>query len=207
MKIFMRLFAPVSAVLALLTALSGAVPENTSSIVKITSGVATFDSTTNMPGIGVKGRSNSISGEVSIVRNANGLLLQSINATVPVKTLATGMKVRDEHMRKMIFETAAGDEPDLRFIAESGSCAQRGSDREFACSLSGILQIRGIAKPVDVSLRVKEQSASSDNFKVDGDGSLKLSDYGITPPTQFGVSLANEVKFHLELTGKGSGAQ
>jgi hypothetical protein len=76
-KLFVRLFVPFSAALALLTALSGAVPKNNFSIVRITSGMATFDSTTNMPGIGVKNKSNSISGEVSIVRNANGLLLQS----------------------------------------------------------------------------------------------------------------------------------
>jgi len=209
MKRFMRpsaLIAVVFLAAAVAAVATDPAPENAATLVKVTGGVATFDSTTNMPGIGVKGKSNSMSGEVSVIHTAEGLSLQSINATVPVTTLATGMKMRDEHMRKLIFATSSGDAPDLQFRAEAASCGQHGSGREFTCSLTGNLQIRGIDRPVVVALKVKEQSSDPESFKVDGDGLVKLSDYGITPPTQLGVSLANEVKFHLELQAK-AGAQ
>ena len=31
---------------------------------------------------------------------------------------------------------------------------------------------------------------------------MKLSDYGIEQPSQFGVKTANEIQLHLEFTGK-----
>lgn len=206
MKNTARLFALIFAVFVFSLAANASLPEGAPATVKITSGAARFDSTSNVPGVSVNGKSNAVAGEVNVIDSANGLVLQSIKAILPVNTLTTGMKVRDEHMRKLIFTNSNGEEPDLHFDADNVTCAPRGSGREFGCAVTGRLQIRGIAKPIEVSLRIKQQGAG-EVFKVDGDGLVKLSDYGIAPPTQFGVALANEVKFHVELTGKGQGAQ
>ncbi len=168
--------------------------------VGIESGTAVFESTTNMPGIEVKGKSTALTGRVSVAQDGNNLVLQGIDASLPVSSLATGMKVRDEHMRKYIFTTADGREPDLHFTAENGSCP--GSSRQFACQLTGQLTIRGVTRPAGIRLKVKQPGGPGTAFHVEGDGLVKRSDYGIPPPSQFGVKPSNEVKLHLEFAGK-----
>ena len=44
--------------------------------------------------------------------------------------------------------------------------------------------------------------ADGSAFRAAGDGIVKLSDYGIEQPSQFGVKTSNEIQLHLEFTGK-----
>ena len=190
-------------------ALGGVIPslaQTASNLVEIESGTAAFEASTNMPGIEVKGKSSALTAHVELTRDAEKLVLQRIEASVPVNSLATGMKVRDEHMRRYIFTTPDGKVPDLRFVADSGHCGASTSGREFTCQLAGNLTIRGVARPLNISLHVKEQG-SAGSLRAAGDGLVKLSDYGIEPPSQFGVKPSNDVKFHLEFTGKPKPAQ
>jgi polyisoprenoid-binding protein YceI len=163
------------------------------------SGVTEFEAPTNMPAVSVKGKSNSLQGSVMVSRNADGILLEHLEVWAPVKTLATGMGVRDEHMRKQVFTTAEGQTPDLRFGADKAVCSMR-SGQEFTCAVTGNLSIRGLARPFSMSLKVKQAGQSA--FKAVGDAVVKLSDYEITQPTQFGVKLSNEVKLRFELASK-----
>jgi polyisoprenoid-binding protein YceI len=166
----------------------------------VDSGTASFESTTNVPGIEVKGKSAALSAHVKVTRDANGFAVDEIDATIPVKSLATGMKLRDEHMRKYIFTTAGGQTPDLRFEAGAATCPS--STRGFVCKLAGNLTIRGVSRPAELTLQAKEQSGSTLGFRVEGEGVVKLSDYGISAPSQFGVTPANEVKFRLEFSAR-----
>src|SRR5258708_15350 len=50
--------------------------------------------------------------------------------------------------------------------------------------------------------RVKELSGSTPSYRVEGDGIVKLSEYGIAAPSQFGVKPADEVKLHLDFSAK-----
>ena len=111
------------------------------------------------------------------------------------------MKVRDEHMRKYIFTTADGKEPDLEFAADAVNCTPAAA-HEFTCPVSGSFSIRGVARPFTMQLRVKEQGGSTASYRASGDASVKLSDYGIDPPSQFGVKPTDDVKFHLEFNAK-----
>jgi len=117
----------------------------------------------------------------------------------PRISMYIGMGLRDEHMRRYIFTTSNGQEPDLEFTADTVACSPAGA-REFTCPITGSFSVRGIARPFTVQLRVKEQGTSG--FRAAGDTILKLSDYGIEPPSQFGVKPSNEVKLHLDFTGK-----
>ena len=165
------------------------------------SGSTEFEAPTNMPAVSVKGKSNAMQGRLTVSRDADGILLERLEAWTPVKSLATGMAVRDEHMRKYIFTTADGQAPDLRFIAEKVECPGGAGAQEFTCQVSGNLTIRGIARPFGVNLKVK-QAGGPLSFKAAGDAIVKLSDYEISPPTQFGVKVANEVKLRLEFTSR-----
>ena len=109
------------------------------------------------------------------------------------------MAVRDEHMRKLVFTTVDGQAPDLRFESEKAVCSPRGG-QEFTCQLAGNLSIRGISRPFAMSLKVKQAGGAA--FKASGEAMVKLSDYEIAPPTQFGVKISNEVKLRLDLASK-----
>ena len=162
-------------------------------------GVTEFEAPTNMPAVSVKGKSSSLQGHATVERDGDGMLLEHIEMWAPVKTLGTGMAVRDEHMRKLVFTTADGQAPDLRFESDKAVCTSRGG-QEFTCQLAGGLSIRGISRPFAVSLKVKQAGSSA--FKASGEAMVKLSDYEIAPPTQFGVKISNEVRLRLELASK-----
>jgi polyisoprenoid-binding protein YceI len=128
----------------------------------------------------------------------DGPLLEQIEAAVPVKTLLTGIVLRDEHMRKYIFTRSDGRVPDVRFVAGAAACAKV-SANESTCRLAGDLVIRGTARPFALELRVTEDGGS---FHASGEGIVKLSTYGIERPSQLGVTTADEVRLRLNFTAR-----
>jgi polyisoprenoid-binding protein YceI len=169
--------------------------------VAIHGGNVSFSVSTNTLGINVQGTSDALEGRVELRHDAEGLMLDRVTAWLPVKTLHTGMTLRDSHMRKYVFEKPSGETPDLRFEAEGVSCAGVAPGREVNCQLAGTLAIRDLARNLSVSLKVRQEGSSA-AFRVRGDGSVKLSDYAIEPPSQLGVKTANEVQIRLDFTAK-----
>ncbi|MEP6537006.1 MAG: YceI family protein [Bryobacteraceae bacterium] len=188
----------------LITVAAAAGDNQDAKVVEIESGSAAFQSATNMPGIEVTGKTNALKVQAEVSKSENKLLLRRIDASIPVKTLSTGMQMRDEHMRKYIFRTADGAEPDVRFTSEEGTCEAGGSAQEFSCPVSGSLSIRGVLQPFTLRLKVKQEGSASDKFRAIGDGVVKLSTYGIPAPSQFGVKPIDDVKIHLDFTVKAS---
>jgi len=198
MKLQLRHRSSALACLLLGHVVFGATDETAPARLEVESGTASFESSTNMPGIEVKGKSSVMSGRVEVIQRGDGLTLRSIDAIIPVKSLATGMKVRDEHMRKYIFTTADGQTPDIRFESAAANCS-----RDLVCKVPGSMTIRGVSHAVELTLQAKQQSSGSTlAFRVAGEGVVKLSDFGITAPSQFGVTPSNEVKFRLEFAAR-----
>jgi polyisoprenoid-binding protein YceI len=166
---------------------------------EVKDGSVTFDVETNIFAVSVHGESKELDGKVRVHESATGLRLEHIEAVVPVKSLKTGMKLRDDHMRKYIFQTPEGQVPDVRFTAERAECSQGNASAETKCVASGQLAIRGTARPFVIELAVVREN---DGFRVTGDGIVKLSAYGIERPSQFGVKTADDVKLHLELSAE-----
>ena len=166
--------------------------------IQIEHATATFQVGTNMPGLLVKGKSDAVQARVQIRRSADGLTLDHVSAQLPVKTLATGIALRDQHMREHIFTTPDGQIPDVKFEAEGASCPGVIAGREASCKVSGTLSIRGTSRPFSVALKIREAAGSTPVFRAGGDGTLKLSEYGIEQPTQFGVKTENEIQLHFD---------
>jgi polyisoprenoid-binding protein YceI len=164
--------------------------------IAVEGGTATFVSPTNVSAISVKGKSTALHAEVAMRRTPDGLQLERIEASMPVMSLVTGMNLRDEHMRKYIFTTPEGKTPDLRFEGENTACP---AGKETVCQVSGNLSIRGVAHAFTLPVRIKDDGTQ---FKATGDGTVKLSDYGIEQPSQLGVKSTNEVHLHLEFVAK-----
>jgi polyisoprenoid-binding protein YceI len=168
--------------------------------VSIQNGVAAFHVGTNIPAIEVSGKSGALQARVRMQRDDSGLRLEHIEAWVPAESLKTGMAIRDTHMRRMIFTNAQGQAPDLRFESGEARCPGVMPGKEAACSISGTLAIRGMARPFTIPLKVRQDGSAA--FRVTGDGVVKLSDYGIEQPTQLGVKTSDEVSIHLDFSGK-----
>jgi polyisoprenoid-binding protein YceI len=172
------------------------------SVVEVRGGTASFDAATNISAISVHGKSNELDARASVREGSNGLALESVEATLPVKSLATGMGLRDEHMRKLVFTNPDGSVPDVRFVSKTATCAPDAAKRQSAtCTVAGELAIRGILKPFTMTLVVSRDGAG---FRAAGDGIVKLSTYGIEQPSQFGVRTRDDVKLHLDFTARPS---
>jgi polyisoprenoid-binding protein YceI len=139
--------------------------------VEVRGGTASFDVGTNMPALSVHGKSNALEGRVRVRRGPEGPLLEQIEAKLPVETLQTGLKLRDEHMRKYIFTTSDGQVPDVRFVADKATCS-KASGNQSLCQLAGDLVIRGTARPFTIALKVTEDKGS---YHAAGDSVVKLS--------------------------------
>jgi polyisoprenoid-binding protein YceI len=187
------------AIIACLTAAAyGAANLGTTAAVE--GGAASFVVNTTVPGISVKGKSTALEAHAVVQRVPDGLHLEKMEASIPVKSILTGMAVRDEHMRRYIFTTADGKTPDLRFEAAVAACsAQAGRTNEFLCQVSGTLNIRGTAGRFSIPLKIRAEGAV---YRATGDSTVKLSEYGIEQPSQFGVKTSDEIQLHIEFSGK-----
>ena len=170
-----------------------------SSVVEVRGGTATFDAATNIPTISVHGRSNALDAQANVREGPDGLALDAVEATLPVKSLATGMSLRDEHMRKLVFTNPDGSLPDVRFVSREVACSPDAAKRKATCTVSGELAIRGVLRPFTMTLIVSRDGAS---FRAAGDGVVKLSTYGIEQPSQLGVRTRDDVKLHLDFTAR-----
>jgi polyisoprenoid-binding protein YceI len=177
---------------------AGAQSTPDTSPVEVRGGTAAFAVDTNVSAISVHGKSNALTARLRIRQAPDGLMLEGIEAAVPVKTLNTGMGMRDEHMRKHIFTTDDGQLPDLRFNADKSVCSKVGA-HQSTCELSGNLAIRGTARPFTIVMKVSEEG---DTLRAIGDGSVMLSAYGIERPSQLGVKTADDVKLRFDITAK-----
>ena len=160
-------------------------------------GTVTFDVGTNISAVSVHGKSSNVRGLARLRKEGAQLILEDVAATLPVEALTTGMSLRDDHMKKYIFTTADQKLPELKFTGSNMACpVDAGGDG--SCKITGKMTIRGVEKPLTVALKVKAGAA----YRAILDGAIKLSDYGIERPSQFGVKCADDVKIHIELAGK-----
>jgi polyisoprenoid-binding protein YceI len=162
--------------------------------VEIRGGSATFEAATNLPAIKVYGKSEALEGRARIRKNSDGLVIERLEAVLPVRTLKTGLTLRDEHMRKYVFTTPDGRLRDMRFVAERASCSSSGSS-VHTCNVSGDLIIRDVPRPFTISLKVNDDGGS---LRAAGEAVVRLSTYDISPPSQLGVTTKDDVKLRMD---------
>ena len=167
------------------------------SVVEVRGGTASFQAATNIPTINVHGKSSELDARATVREGSDGLELELVEARLPVKSLTTGMGLRDDHMRKRVFTNPDGTVPDITFVSREAVCSPDASKRQAKCSVSGELAIRGIQRPFTMTLIVSRDGAG---FRAAGDGIVKLSTYGIEQPSQLGVRTRDDVKLHLDFT-------
>src|SRR5262245_37364022 len=171
------------------------------SAMEVRSGTASFEVSTNVASITVHGKSTELDARANVHDGSSGLTVESAEATLPVKSLATGMSLRDEHMRKLVFTDADGNVPDLKFVSREAKYASEGTKRQLPCTVSGDLAIRGVLRPFAMTLTITGPPNGSRSVAA-VDGCVNLSPYCIDHPSQSGVRTRDEVKLHLDFTAR-----
>ena len=192
----LTLWIIVLAIIAWPCVTGGTAGDSTS--IDVQRGSVTFDVGTNLLSLSVHGTSDVLRASAHLREATEGLVIEQVEAMVPIESLTTGLRLRDEHMRKYIFTTSTGDIPDLRFSSGSVTCPTA-PDAPSGCMLPGELAVRGTPRPFAVALKISRKGAA---FRVTGDGTVSLAEYGIPAPSQLGVKTDEEVKVHLDFTAR-----
>ena len=123
--------------------------------------------------------------------------LKRVEVKVPVKALKCGHGGMDDNLYKAL---NADKTPDVTYILATFDAAPGDSANAFALQTQGTLSIGG--KENDLSMEVFATRLADGSVKATGAVSIKMTDYGIQPPTAiFGtLRTGNEVKVNFELT-------
>lgn len=141
-----------------------------------------FDARTSLQAISIHGKANGLEAKAGL----QGDRLVSIEAAVTPENIVTGIALRDQHMRRKIFEASDGSLPAIRFAAEGIACS--GGD----CPIGGELRIRGLVRPAVFRCRLTGAIGECEAV-------IRLSDYGIEPPSQLGIRVSDEVMVRVRL--------
>lgn len=168
---------------------------------RVESGAVTFLAGTNVSAITVHGKSDRLEAAGTIRSEAERLVLERVTARLDPRTLSTGMGIRDQHMREKILQTPDGQMPELRFEMPGATCPLPGV-KPAVCELNGTFFLRGSGQPFQMTVKLRPEGKAGSAWRVAGEGYLKLSAYGIEPPSQLGVKVQDSVAVKLELLVK-----
>lgn len=183
----------VGAMLALCLAPVAAAAEATQHIA-LTGSAVRFTVPVNLKAFTIHGKAD-LAGSALLDSGKSGFVLRGIEVSVPVESLDTGMALRDRHMRERIFRTASGELPAVTFAAEEARCPLVGE--RARCTVAGSLSIRGRPRPFSIDLDVVRDERG---YRASGASIVRLSDYGIKRPRQFGVITADEILLEIDLS-------
>jgi polyisoprenoid-binding protein YceI len=149
----------------------------------------------------ILGTTHTISGTASFDGKAGGF-----NVSVPVASLDTGIKMRDEHLQGEMWMDAA-KAPNIVFKGDKVVEKSKGK-----YEVSGNLSFRGVTKAATISVTAKEIPAETAKKFGLGDAgalrirskfSVKLSDYGIQIPEMAAAKVSDVWTVNISVFAKG----
>ncbi len=127
-----------------------------------------------------------------VVADAGG----SVELTVPLAKLTTGIDLRDKHMKEKYLEIAKFPSAILTVSRAALKLPAGGAPVEL--DVPGTLLLHGTTKPVTVHYDAKPEGAG---LAAHGKFHINMNDYGIQVPTYLGITVKPEVdvtaSFHL----------
>lgn len=140
------------------------------------------------------GSTEDVTGEFTL-DPANLGLRATGSVTVNAATLRTGISGRDRDLRKVL---EVEKYPEIRFTvgevqASFPSLAER---PDTTLTITGTLTIHGVERPMALTARARIVEG---HLWVRGEGALKLTDFAITPPRKFFLSVKDEVRVSFDV--------
>ncbi len=129
----------------------------------------------------------------SLVLDDSGKLIKSSEVIVPVKSLDSGMSVRNDHMQNKYLEVEKF--PDIVFSFKDAKVdLQPGSSH----TIPGEFTIHGLKKPITVDAKITRPSDKK--IEVKAQFPLNILDYGIEQPKFAVVKMDPAIQVDVELS-------
>lgn len=140
-------------------------------------------------GGGFEAKTQAINGEVAVAGEQAGAIKGSM--AVDLRTLKTGISLRDRHMRDTYLEAS---KPEFeKAIIEDITIEKLDGKTTF----NGTLVLHGERRPVSGSATLERRDGG---YTVQAEFPVRVSEYQITKPTYLGVGVQDEIKIKVALT-------
>ena len=136
-------------------------------------------------------KTTALSGSVTAGGSASPAFEGSL--TVNLRTLDTGIGLRNEHLRENYLEVGKGAGFDTATLSEIDLNGFN-PHTEGKGSFTGVLSLHGVSKPVTGAVDIRQSGAG---LRVKASFPLQLSDYSIRPPRYLGVGVKDIVQVEV----------
>ena len=130
----------------------------------------------------------------SVIAGANGSPTLDGSLAVDLRTLDTGINLRNEHLREKYLEVNKGTGFDTATLSAIDLTGLSTVAPEGKGSFTGLLTVHGIAKTVTGAVDVRRANGG---LRVKASFRLDLSDYGIAKPRYLGIGVTNTVQVEV----------
>jgi polyisoprenoid-binding protein YceI len=158
------------------------------------------------------GRTSAVTGAIDI--DLADVTTGSVDFTVDLSTLSTGIDGRDKHMKSA--EYLSTDKfPKATFKSKSVKLVEGGKtlapNQVIAVEIAGDLTIRGITKPLTTKALVRYIKGDGWSAKMLGPGDIlsvsaqfpiKMTDFGMKVPQYIVLKVANEVQINVKVNAR-----
>ncbi len=153
----------------------------------------TSESTMSVLGTSTLHDWESVVEEVSAQATVKGKSLTNVSLQAVVKSIKSGKAGMDSNTYKAL---KADDYPEITFVAEKLKAS--------GSSLAGDGQLTVGAVTNDITVDLTYEELSDDAFKVTGEIPMKMTDFGITPPTAMlgAIKTGDDVTIKFEIAMK-----
>jgi hypothetical protein len=157
-------------------------------------GNVNFDVGVSVSFLNIHGTAQIDKGDVKLIKRDRELLIRKIYLKFSPKKMKTGMAVRDEHMIERVFTSDNGSVQDIKISGKNITCPLSGSS--YKCLIPLKTKLRGKISTVRVKANLVFDE--SNNMKVNFDGHIDISKFGVKKISQFGVKVKNKVKIYTK---------
>jgi len=130
----------------------------------------------------------------SVITRANGSPTLDGSLAVDLRTLDTGIALRNEHLREKYLEVNKGQGFDTATLSAIGLTGLSPIAPEGKGSFTGLLTVHGVSKTVTGAVDVRRAGGG---LRVQASFRLDLPDYGIAKPRYLGVGVTNTVQVEV----------
>lgn len=143
----------------------------------------------------------------TIVADVANPAASSVDVTVDLSVLDTGIKLRDQHVRERYAETTKFPEAHFKSVSVSAPAGPLAANQPVEISVTGDFEMHGVTRRITVPVRVviipettisRSTRGPGDLIHATANFSVKLSDYRINVPQSF---VGNSVDIRLDVFG------
>jgi hypothetical protein len=141
-------------------------------------------------------RTSSLIGSITLGAPGSTSSAPAASFAVDLRTLDTGIDLRNEHLRRNYLEVDKGEGFDKASLSEIQLGDINVETLEGKTSFTAALLLHGIKKPVKGQVEIRR---SPTGILVDATFPVTLADYGIPKPQYLGVGVKSQVQVKVSL--------